>query len=177
MQVSLSINSSRPITRVEAFVDGTPVGSGLNAPWDFRVRIPNSIGKGFRTLIVRAYDNMGQWGESSTTFNLEADADPNEPTISIIAPSNGETWARTTFPKIIRVRLENPSQYDRVDVSFIGSDSVDRLVGTQLLPNANEITISVPAGPPIGRYDLVVKAKKANVDQFDRVQISVNITE
>ncbi len=177
MQVSLSINSSRPITRVEAFVDGTPVGSGFNAPWDFRVRIPNSIGKGFRTLIVRAYDNMGQWGESSTTFNLEADADPNEPTISIIAPSNGETWARTTFPKIIRVRLENPSQYDRVDVSFIGSDSVDRLVGTQLLPNANEITISVPAGPPIGRYDLVVKAKKANVDQFDRVQISVNITE
>jgi penicillin-binding protein 1C len=177
MQISLSINSTRPITRAEAFVDGIPVGSGLNAPWDFRVRIPNRIGKGFRQLTIRAYDNLGQWNESTVTFNLEAEIDPSEPTITIISPSNGETWARTTFPKTIRVNLESPSQYDRIDISFIGSDGIDRLVGTQLLPNSNEITVTVPAGPPIGRYDLVVKAKKANVDQYDRIQTTVNITE
>ncbi|MCE9586481.1 penicillin-binding protein [Candidatus Uhrbacteria bacterium] len=176
-QVSLSINSTRPIMRVEAFVEGIPVGSGLTAPWNFPIRIPNRIGKGFRTLVVRAYDNMGQPGEASLTFNLEADADPNEPTISIIVPSNGETWARSTFPKIIRVRLEEPSKYDRVDVSFIGADGVDRLVGTQALPSSNDFTVSVPAGPPSGAYNLVAKAKKANTDQYDRVQVTINITE
>ncbi len=177
VQVSLSINSLRQIVRAEAFVDGVAVGSSNTSPSNFQIRIPNAITKGFRTLTVRAYDTFGQWGEASHSINLEADADPNEPTISIVAPSNGETWARTTFPKIIRIRLENPSQYDRVDVSFIGSDSVDRLVGTQYLPNNTELTISVPAGPPTGRYDLVVKAKKANLDQYDRVQTSVTITE
>lgn len=177
MQVSLSINSTRPITRVEALVDGNTVGSALNAPWDFPVRIPNRIGKGFRTLIVRAYDNMGQMGEANLTFNLEAEPDPNEPTVSIIVPSNGESWARTTFPKTIRIRLEDPSQYDRVDVSFIGTDGVDRLVGTQTFPNTNEFIISVPAGPPSGAYNLVAKAKKANRDVFDRVSVTVNITE
>lgn len=177
MQVSLSINSTRQIMRVEAFVDGILVGSGLNAPWDFRVRIPNRIGKGFRTLTVRAYDNMGQWGEASTTFNLEAEIDPSEPTISIVNPTSGTTWSRATFPKTITVRLEQPSQYDRVDVSFIGGDGVDRIVGSQTLPNTNELTFSAPAGPPAGSYNLVVKAKKANQDVFDRVQVPISITE
>jgi 1A family penicillin-binding protein len=177
IQVSLSVNATRTIARSEAFVDGVAVGSSNTSPSDFRIRIPNAIGKGFRNLVIRSYDSAGQWGEASINFNLDADADPNEPTITIIAPSSGETWARSTFPKIIRVRLENPSQYDRVDVSFVGTDSVDRLVGTQNLPNNNEITVSVPAGPPAGRYDLVVKAKKANQDIFDRVTTAITVTE
>lgn len=176
-QVSLSITSARQIIRVEAFVDGTSVGSGIGEPWNFPIRIPNRIGKGFRTLLVRAYDNMGQWGETSVTFNLEAEIDPTEPLMEILSPANGEIWARSTFPKIIRVRMENPSQYERVDVSFIGGDSLDRLVGTQTNPTSNDLTVSVPAGPPAGRYDIVVKAKKVGVDQYDRIQTSVNITE
>ncbi len=176
-QVALGVTGARPIVRVEAFVDGIPVGSQSTEPWNINIRIPNRVSKGFRTLLVRAYDQLGQWGEASVSFNLEADLDPSEPTMSIVSPQAGETWSRAAFPKTINIRLENPSQYDRIDVSFIGPDGVDRNVGSQNLPSQNDITFRVPAGPPAGHYDLVVKAKKANVDQFDRIQTTITVTE
>lgn len=176
-QISASMNGTRPITRVEAFVDGALVGTGISEPWTFNIRIPNRIEKGYRTLIVRAYDNMGQWGEASVTFNLDAEIDPSEPVINILSPASNEIWARSTFPKKIHIRVENPSQYERIDISFVGTDGIDRLVSTEPNPTSNDISVSVPAGPPAGQYNLQIKAKKIGTEQYDQIQTSIDITD
>ena len=177
IQINTSISSPRLIARAEAFVDGIPVGSTANEPWIIPIRIPNRIEKGFRNLTIRAYDNLGQWGESSITINLDAEPDPNEPTLSIISPATGSIWSRASFPKKITLRVEQPSLYDKINVSFLGIDGIDRLINTITSPLTNEITMTVPVGPPAGVYSLLIKAQNINTSSVDQLSNTITVVE
>lgn len=175
--VRVSVNAPRPIVRVEAYLDGVPVGSTDSAPWEFPIQIPNRVQRGFRTLVIRAYDNVGLPGESAVTINIAADADPTLSGIGILSPQNDDVWSRATFPKKIQVNLDEPSLYARVDVALIGSDGVRRLVGTKLSPQDAIFEVTMPAGPPVGRHSIVVEAERLGSGTKDEARLFITVTE
>lgn len=177
LRVTALVSATRPVVRVEAYLDGVPVGSTDSAPWDFDIRIPNRIGKGFRTLTVRAFDDIGLPGEASVTVNVLADPDPTVSGITILSPQNDDTWSRATFPKKIQANLDEPSLYERVDVALLGPDGVRRLVGNMLDPEDPLFEVTLPAGPPVGRHTIVVEATRRGTGQLDRAEIFVTVTE
>ncbi len=171
------VEATHPISRVEAYLDGTPIGSSVSAPWSIEVQIPNRIPTGFRTLVFRAFDQFGFSGETSINVNLTAPSDPTLSGISIISPLNNETWSRASFPKKIQVNLDDPSQYERVEIALLGPDSVRRLVGVETTIQSTLIEVSVPAGPPIGRHSLIVAAQRRGSTATDEIRIFINVTD
>ncbi|HVM90480.1 MAG TPA: Ig-like domain-containing protein, partial [Verrucomicrobiae bacterium] len=169
--------TSRTITRVEAYIDDTLVGTSISAPWSVDARIPNGIEKGYHLLTVRAYDDIGLEGSVSENINLTADPDPSLSGITIVSPHNDETWSRQSFPKTIQANLENPDLYSRVDVSFVGSDGVKRLVGSVLSPADSTISMTASVGPPSGRYFVLVEATRKDNGQKDQGSLSITVTE
>ncbi len=177
LRVTALVSATRPVARVEAYLDGIPVGSTDSAPWEFDIRIPNRVGKGFRTLTVRAYDDIGLPGESSVAVNLLADPDPTVSGITILSPQNDDTWSRATFPKKIQANLDEPSLYERVDIALLGPDGIRRLVGNKLDPEDPLFEVTLPAGPPVGRHTIVVEALRRGTGTLDRAEIFVTVTE
>ncbi len=174
--VRVSISSTRAINQVEAYLDGTLVGSSLASPFDIQAKIPNSIDKGFHVLRVVAYDQSGLTGETSFNINLTADIDPNQSNLTLVSPQTNELWSRQTFPKQIKIRLENPTLYSRINATFVGSDGIERLVGSVMSPTTEDISILIPAGPPIGPYTLRIDGNRTDGGK-ETVQTLVNITQ
>ena len=175
--IQVQPDAPRAIVRVEAFIDNIAVGSRDSAPWSIDLRIPNRIAIGQHTLLVRAYDEIGLQGETSENINLTAGPDASLSGITISSPLNDETWSRASFPKTIKVSLEEPALYSRLDFSFVGSDGVKRLVGTKLLPDQNEIEVTTPVGPPAGRYSIMVEGTRKGTDQKDMATLFITVTE
>lgn len=171
-----SVSSGRIISHVDAYLDNTAIGASLAAPYDIQATIPNSIDKGFHTLYVRAYDQYGVSGQASLNINLTAEPDPNQNDLTLISPQSGTVWSRQTFPKTVKIRLENYSNYSRVNAAFIGSDAIERLVGSILSPTSNDVSILIPAGPPIGPYTLRLDAIR-NDGSKTSIQALVSITQ
>jgi 1A family penicillin-binding protein len=171
------VEAPRPIVRVEAYLDGVPIGSTVNAPWSIEVQIPNRIATGFRTLLFRAFDQYGFSGDTSHSINLTAPADPTLSGVTIISPSNGETWSRASFPKKIQVNLEDPSLYERVEIALLGPDGIRRLVGAETNIQSTLVEVSMPAGPPIGRHSVVVEATRRGSASKDEARIFINVTD
>lgn len=171
------VEGTRPIVRVEAYLDGVPIGSSDTAPWSIDVRIPNRIGQGFHTLTMRGYDQYGLTGEASHSINLMAPPDPTLSGINILSPQNDDVWARASFPKKIQVNLEEPSLYSRVDIALLGPDGVRRLVGSISPPESPLIEVTLPAGPPVGRHTVVVEASRSGSPTMDVARIFITVTE
>lgn len=171
------VEAARPIVRVEAYLDGVPIGSSNSAPWSIEVQIPNNIAAGFRTLTFRAFDQYGFPGEVSHSINLTAPSDPTISGVSIISPINNETWSRASFPKKIQVNLEDPSLYDRVEIALLGPDGIRRLVGAETNIQSTLVEVSMPAGPPTGRHTLIVEAQRRGTTSKDEARIFINVTD
>lgn len=171
------VEAPRPITRVEAYLNGLPIGSTDSAPWSVEVQIPNRIPVGFHTLTFKAYDQYGFSGETSHTINLTAPTDSTLSGISIISPQNNETWSRASFPKKIQVNLEDPSLYERVEIALLGPDGVRRLVGAETNIQSTLVEVNIPAGPPAGRHSVVVQATRRGSTTQDEARLFINVTE
>jgi len=155
--ISVEVSAQRPLAHVDAYLENQLIGTSYNAPWTIQASAPNWIEKGFRTLTVKAYDDIGNQREESIQINLTADPRVDIPNIEVVSPSANTIWSRTEFPKDIQFRMDNPSSYNRVNVSFIGSDGVDRLIGFIENPSEPTASIHTTLGPPQGSYRLVIK--------------------
>lgn len=175
--VSPSVQSSRLITRVEARIGATLIGSSAAYPWVIEARVPNHIEAGPQELNIIAIDDVGNRGQSTVTIQLSAERDPSA-NLLITSPSARETWSRSTFPKSVTIALAEPTKYRRIDVNFLGTDGVYRLVASEALPTATEITLRLPLGPPAGGYQLhVIGHPQDDSGSTDTVSIPIIITD
>jgi len=176
ISISANVTGFQPITRVEVLMDDVPLTTLYAAPWTGIARIPNSLDKGGHTLLLRAFDSVGNYGATSITVNLTAEPE-NGGDVVISTPTNNTIWSRTSFPHFVDVQTPDPTLYSRVDAYFIGSDGVRRQAGAEFNPSANPIHISVPLGPTAGRYRLVVVGTGKDGARVDQSEIFVSITE
>jgi len=176
-QFTVRTNTSAPRTvqRVEAYLDGMLVGTRFSEPWNISVTIPNSIVQGFRTLSVRAYDDIGNWNESSVNINFTASPDESLNQLFILTPSNGAVWSRSTFPHRIELHTEDPSAYSQIQISLINSSGGNISISNILHPQNTIETISLPTGPVPGQYTLqVVSTKRSDgTNEIDSASIQI----
>ncbi len=151
--ITPTVQSTRPVLRVEARLGQVLIGSTASSPWIIHTHIPNSLDPGTYDLVVSATDDVGNVGQSTTRVELTALPDPSI-SLLITSPNANETWSRPLFPKTIIVSVNEPTKYRRLDAIFIGSDGIERLAGSETLPTASEVTLRVPLGPPAGYYQL-----------------------
>ncbi|HEU0050731.1 MAG TPA: PBP1A family penicillin-binding protein [Patescibacteria group bacterium] len=176
LSIAADVSSQRTITRVEASLDGVPLGTLSGSPFILAAHIPDSIDAGTHQLTIRAFDDLGNAGTASESVNLTA-ARINGPQITIDAPAPETSWSRASFPHVVDVHAIDPTIYPHIDVSFIGSDGINRSAGSEMNPNSNPIHIQIPLGPPAGRYLMVVSGTTSDGSRTDTAQLYVTITE
>lgn len=160
--ISVSVSSARRITRVEATLDGTPIGASLDGSFSFNAKIPNSIGIGFHDLTVTATDDVGNRGSATTNVNLTAEAQA-ETAASVTSPSSGARIAVLSFPQTVQVLLSDLGNTQKVDLYLEESLTGDtRLIGTAISPQQNAISFSWTVPPTPGTYYLYAIVTKTD---------------
>jgi penicillin-binding protein 1C len=173
--VSANASASRPIERLEVLINNTPIGSSLSQPWHIPVHIPNSFEKGFYELTVRAIDSAGNRGQTSITINVTAEPDMAKG-VTIQTPAYNATWQKSTFPKSVELLVLNPDQYQKIEISFLGTDGVRRLVASEsALAPLTRIPLSI--GPAPGHYQLIATAIMKDTGEKEEASVMVQITE
>jgi membrane carboxypeptidase/penicillin-binding protein PbpC len=173
--VRTNASAPRGVHRVEAYLDGILVGTTFQTPWNIQVTVPNSIAKGFRTLKVRAYDDIGNWNEAAVNINFLAEVDDSLNQLFILSPSNGTVWSRSTFPNRVELRMEDPSAYERIEARLLSDSGGEILIGVINNPANNIETIGLPTGPIPGEYTLqIISIKRADgLNEIDEVSMSI----
>ena len=173
--VRTTASAPRGVQRVEVSLDGIIVGTKFQEPWNVGITIPNSVAKGFRTLTVRAYDDIGNWNEASRTINFVAETDEALNQLLILTPGEGTAWSRSSFPHSVDIRMGDPAIYSRVEARLIGGDGEDILIGTLDRPQNNLESFVLPTGPAPGSYTLKIRSTKltGGPDEFDEVNIDI----
>lgn len=152
---SVSTYARRGVTKVEYFIDGESIGSGVYAPFDGPITVPNRYSKGFHTLTARAYDDVGNRGETSVTVNVTADAGPIG--IRWYSPWDGQFISAGQFPFTVSFSLDDPKSIRMLRLvakPFGGGETTIGSIESPTLPSFSFQWERLPAG----RYDLTIEA-------------------
>lgn len=109
--VTLSANASDPdgaVTRVEFRVDGTLVGTDTQAPYTFTA---TGLGPGSHTAQATAFDNGDPTLSASTpevSFTIQGDTSNTPPTITLTAPTSGQTFPNGTTSVTLSATASDP---------------------------------------------------------------------
>lgn len=164
----------RGVQRVEAYLDGILVGTRFREPWSVSVTVPNSIVKGYRNLSVRAYDDIGNWNETSKSINFTAETDANLNQLFILSPSDGTVWSRSSFPYRIELRMEDPGSYASIRASLVSDEGGAITIGNIENPSNTLETLTLPTGPVPGDYTLrITSEKRFGETEVDTADITI----
>ncbi len=114
--LTVAVNASAPrgVRRVEFYLDGFYLGSDSFAPYELTTVIPNTIGRGYHTVKVTAYDDVDNTGSASVGIKLNTDGTATG--MEILNPKNGETIERIQSNYTVVVSIDRPTDYSSVSV-------------------------------------------------------------
>ena len=153
---AVSAYARRGVSKVEYLMDGDVIGTSVYSPYDSPVTVPNRFSKGFHTFTARAYDDVGNRGESSITVNLTADEGPIG--IRWNSPWYGQYVSQGSFPFDVTFTIDDPRSVRQLRVSArrFGSDE-ESVIGTIDAPALPSFSLRWQSAQS-GRYDLIVQA-------------------
>jgi membrane peptidoglycan carboxypeptidase len=140
--LSINVNASAPrgVRRVELYIDGYYLGSDVRPPYELTTTIPNTVGRGYHTLKVLAYDDIDNTGSASVGIRLLSDAESAG--FEIIDPKNGQTIERIQNDFTVVMSIQNPADYAYVSVYAEQIGGISRtLVGTVTSPQSPFLTV------------------------------------
>lgn len=175
--VNAGVSGPRGVSRMEVYIDNQLLGTTYASPWSVTVTVPNWISPGFRTLMVRAYNDIGLWNDASISVNLTAEPTVSAGALVMLSPSSGAVWSRQSFPKDVILSVDDPSAFSSINVSFVGADGIDRPVASLADPASNSPVIRLPLGPPAGAYRLVVTGIRRDGSSPSTVSADITVTE
>lgn len=178
INIQPSVESRRAIKTVSAYIDETLVGTANNYPWTIFATIPNSIEPGYRTLKVRAVDELGAIAEQTVQINITASQDQSLSGFNLLSPQKNESWSRSTFPRTFIVHTDEPTRYLRITVTLVNKETSERiLVGSIQLPTEEQTGFTLSAGPSAGNYTVEAEATQKDDVTVDKVTESLKITD
>lgn len=153
LNINASISSLRRITRLEASLDGLPIGSSLGDNWNFTATIPSSIQPGFHDLTVTAIDDVVNKGSVTVTLNITAEKALAN--VTLTSPQDGAHFTATSFPMGISVYASYIVNVKRVDIYEEDVQTGNaRLIGSQNTPAQNDFQVPWNSAPAPGAYYL-----------------------
>ena len=170
---SLTVNASAsgveantPVTQVEFFANGAPIGSDTASPWSIAWANPPA---GTYVLTARATDSQGAQTTSAARTLTVTDTN-TPPTVSLTAPANN---ARLYLPASVTVTA-----------SASGVETNTPLTQVEFFANGNPIGSATAspytiawANPPAGTYTLTAKATDSLGAQTTSAARTITITD
>ncbi len=140
INVDVSANAPRGISRVEYYLEGSFIGSSSRSPYNLTTQIPSAIEKGVHTLKAVAYDDIDSSGSETVSIQILTDAFGDS--IELIDPKNGQTIEKTSDVYTIVTSLKNPQNYSSLSVyaDKLGS-GINTLVGQIINPSSPFVTV------------------------------------
>lgn len=150
--VRVEIQGDRRITSVQAVLDGRIVGSTAAAPWSVPVRIPSGTEKGTRILLIVATDEAGRRGTASLPIDITLD--PAKAETSVLSLADGAKVSAKTLPFPVALQVANLADAKKVDLYLQSADGSTRLLGSDIAPTKDTVTIVWKTNPGLGSYTL-----------------------
>lgn len=172
MYVDLSTESRRGVSEVRLTIDGDQFATFYGYPFSETVDIPNRFPKGYHQLTAVAYDDVGNHGSVSLTFNLTADAGP----IGVLweSPRNFQNIYLENFPIDLRFSIDDIKSIDRLDISARDTSNNEELIGSIESPPLNNMSLNWSGPEKTGTYRLRVTAKlKGGENKFEEIVVNV----
>lgn len=149
-------SSKRGVVKVVVSVDGTEVGTFSSQPWSGYVTLPSTIAKGFHTLQMTAYDDVGNNASAQTTINVTSDPSPLG--VDWVSPKPFEKVPAGST-KSIQFNIQNPQAIEKLTVTAApeagdGATTLGAIVEPTL--TSASFAWTVPSVP--GRYLITVSA-------------------
>lgn len=165
LNIVVTVNGTRPISRVEASIDHNLIATAASFPWTMTGTIPAFVqNDSIHTLSVIAIDDVGNKGEAEIQIHYQEGANP--PPILQPAPpvtpiqilgTQPLTWSSTSGNSV-DVALANPGRYDHLEVSY--RNAQEAVFPLMIIPGPLNTSVHIPLEitPPSGRYTIHVGA-------------------
>lgn len=153
----LSITATaHPITFVELFIDDALRDRTEQAPYFPIVTLPSDITSGYHAFAFVVHDDVGNSVTAKIQLNISP---PASPTINLISPISGSTYATTLFPLTLQASVGGTStNVQRVEFYYQTSGGTATLLGSTPTPSAGAIySYSWSVAPAAGTYTLWAK--------------------
>jgi penicillin-binding protein 1C len=152
MSFSVAVQSPRPIAKVVYLLDQQEVGSVNESPFTLSFPITEEWANGFHTAQAIAYDDIGNSGSASSTFNLLVTPLPSPQQMTFTNLSAGQLLSTTDFPRELTVSLRNPGVVKQLDLYLKPENGQARWLGVEQAPGP-EARFTLALLPP-GTYTL-----------------------
>ena len=76
----------------------------------------------------------------------------------------------------MQIGIANPSLFKRIEASFLGEDGQKRTIHVDDSPTDQVVQVTIPAGPPAGRYRLMVRGSRLDGNE-EETSVNVTVTE
>lgn len=153
----------RGIATVKYYIDGQLVGSANSFPFTLSYEA-HALKNGNHELKARAYDDVGNIGETSIAFTLDTAQEISlspTPTFTWISPSNGSQFLVSQFPVNFQLSLSNPSAVSGFTVvAQSNTGDTQTIYSTQEQKESHSFVWN--AAPP-GNYTLSIATNSAGV--------------
>jgi 1A family penicillin-binding protein len=181
-----NIVSARTIVRVEASIDNNLIATAAGAPWNMTGSFPSFVENGsIHTLNVTAIDDAGNRGEVEVQVQYqEQNASggillPISNILSTPQPSvniEGQRPLRwsSTGDNTVNLRVQEPTQYTRIDLSLITRDGVVNPLTTINPPFSESFTVAIDRALVSGSYTLHVSGFRSS-GEIDTVDAGVTV--
>ncbi len=172
MYVNVNASSRRGVRRVIVSFDGEDFTEIVGSPFARTVFIPNRYGKGFHTLTVTAYDDVGNRSSASVTVNLTAGAGPIG--VEWLSPYNSQNIGGYQFPFTLKFRIDDYQSIESLRVSAISlSGGSEEIIGSIENPPLQNMSMTWDNATS-GRYRLRLEAELTSGDRKSE-EILVNV--
>jgi len=112
--IAANADAPRGVRRVEFYIDGYYLASDSQAPYEASVDIPNTIGRGYHTIKVVAYDDIDNVGSESVGIKTTFESASSD--FSLIDPTNGQTIVRSQDVYTVALSLQKPDLFSTIYV-------------------------------------------------------------
>jgi len=149
-------SATRPIKRVEFYLEGVLLGTSTSFPWEATISVPSTFDPGFYTLRAVAYDDQGSWGSTDITINSQIPSVPLQ--FNWLRPASDSNFPISSFPFFVDTKLSEHLGISEVDLVASATDGTMITMGSLKNPATNGVSVSWDTPPSPGLYLL-----KANV--------------
>lgn len=169
----------RGVKRVDFTLDGAPIGTATGYPWETRLTLPLTYGRGFYTLRATAYDDIETSGAQDVTINVTSDGIPL--TFSWLRPSNDITYRQRVFPIYIDTVMNTHVGIRKIEIQgvpIVTADATDTppiAIGSLSDPKTDGVSVGWDSAPDPGFYRLKAIVTLVNGDSktFDGPKVTV----
>ncbi|MBT6254262.1 PBP1A family penicillin-binding protein [Candidatus Uhrbacteria bacterium] len=172
VEIRARVSARRPVSRVEAYIDGFYLGGTSSSPYVINAVIPGFVQAGDRNIRVVAFDDMENEGDDIVRVNVPGN---DAGSIQVVDPRPGQIIVKVNPTYSVKLELDDPAKYEKIDF-FLGPRGGGGTLTGSIIQPAGFIETFTWNLPEPGEYILsavAVEAESGNTIQAGNILLEV----